>query len=115
MVDTILAMPDIIGKFERGDKVFTAFEQVKTVRSRLYDLKSSDDPGVRKIATDLWVKLTETMDHPISSNQEFLRLAKRAANANTFSSEVTLEPWNSSFSRRSKSTRKWGFLDSPAG
>jgi len=28
--------------------------------------------------------------------------------------EVILLPWNSSFRRRSKSTHKWGFLDSPA-
>ena len=72
-VDDLLALDPIITKNVTAGGEWTAFEQVKTLRTRLFDLKQSDDGQVRREAGRLWSALTDVMDNPISGNPEFTR------------------------------------------
>jgi hypothetical protein len=73
-----------------GEEVWTAFEQVKAIRTRLFDLKDADDGSVRRAANDLYNQLTGVMDNPISGNPHFTRAYQRASHFNHIR-ENTLE------------------------
>ncbi len=78
-VDDILALDPRMARFAADGKEFSAFEQIKTLRTRLFDLKMSDDPAVRREASRLWQGLTDVMDHPISGNPDFVSSYRKAS------------------------------------
>lgn len=89
VVDDIMELDTKISKFAAKGKEWTAFEQVKTLRTRLFDLKQSDDGAVRREASRLYNELTRTMDSPISGNPEFVEAYQKASQFN-FIREDTL-------------------------
>lgn len=90
VIDDIAALDPNVSKFSAEGKEWTAFEQLKTLRTRLFDLKSSEDGAVRREASRLWSTLTEVMDNPISGNPDFVKAYQKASAAN-WVREDTLE------------------------
>ncbi len=82
VVDDLLALDPRVTELVTKGKVFPAFEQIKTLRTRLFDLKQSEDGGVRREATKLWKALTTTMDNPVSGDPGFVEAYKTASMAN---------------------------------
>jgi len=82
VVDDLLALDPMVRELTFKGKVFPAFEQIKTLRTRLFDLKQSDDGGVRREATKLWKALTTAMDSPISGDPGFVEAYRAASMAN---------------------------------
>lgn len=82
VVDDLLALDPTVTELVAKGKVFPAFEQIKTLRTRLFDLKQSDDGAVRREATKLWKALTTTMDSPISGDPGFVEAYRAASMAN---------------------------------
>ncbi len=85
-------LKDIARKIEALDpnvKAFddvTAIEQVKEIRSQLFDLKNATIDGKETInnrfAGKLWSSLTEVMDNPIGGSDNFRLLLRAANNSN---------------------------------
>ena len=84
VIDDILGSDATISKFRAGDQEFDAFTQIKELRSRLYDLKNSDDPAIAGPAKRLWGALRNSMDSPISGDEAFVRAYRSASAANAF-------------------------------
>ena len=84
VIDDLLAIDPVISKFKVGGKEFDAFTQIKSIRTRLFDLKHSEDPFVRREANRLWGEFTQVMDNPISGDPNFVRAYRAASNSNTF-------------------------------
>ncbi len=84
VIDDLLAINPVVSKFKARGKEFDAFTQIRTVRSRLFDLKQSSDPFVRDTANKLWVSVTEAMDNPISGDPKFVNAYRAASNADHF-------------------------------
>jgi hypothetical protein len=93
-IDTILALQPKLKKVMTetpdGNMEWNAFEQIKALRTRLFDLKNSDQPDVRREASRLWMALTESMDSPVSGSPNFTRAYKMASGFNRLR-ETTLE------------------------
>jgi len=81
-LDTILKLNPTVSKFATESGEWTAFEQIKALRTSLFDLKFSPDGGVSREAHRLWEALTEVMDNPISGNPEFVKAYQRASAGN---------------------------------
>ena len=80
VVDDILKLDQRVAKFASdGGTEFAAFDQIKTLRTRLFDLKHSEDPSVRREANRLWQSLKDVMDHPVSGNPEFTSAYQKAS------------------------------------
>lgn len=90
VVDDILALEQNVAKVSAQGGEWTAFEQIKTLRTRLFDLKQSDDGAVRRAAGRLWESMTEVMDNPVSGNPDFVAAYQKAGAAN-WMREDTLE------------------------
>ena len=82
VISDILKLEPNVSKFAVRGKKFTGFEQIKTLRTRLFDLKQSDDGAVRREATRLWKSLTGVMDNPVSGDPGFTRAYKTASTFN---------------------------------
>lgn len=82
VVDDILALDPNVAKFAAKGGEFTSFEQIKTLRTRLFDLKQSDDGMIRREAKRLWASLTGVMDNPISGNPDFVAAYRKASGVN---------------------------------
>jgi len=72
----------IVPKGTKGATRSTAYDQIKSVRTSLFELKRDRDGHTRQVATELWKALTDAMDNPVSSNKKFLDLHKRASTFN---------------------------------
>jgi hypothetical protein len=79
-----------VSRFASESGEWTAFEQIQALRTRLFDLKSSDDGGTRRAANILWRELTKVMDNPISGDPAFVEAHRTARAFNRFR-EDTLE------------------------
>ena len=90
VVDDILKLDADVMAFEGS----SAFEQMKTLRTRLFDLKNATVQGKETIqnrfAGQLWSDLTQIMENPIGGSPEFVRLL-RSANRGNVTFERTLE------------------------
>lgn len=81
-LETIAALES--KQIDYADK--TAFETVKTLRTRLFDYMKSDDPAVARSARSVWKELSKAMDNPIGGtknsrlNREFVRKHEKAKN-----------------------------------
>lgn len=64
----------------------SAFEQIKTLRTRLFDLKNATIDGKETIqnrfAGQLWSDLTKVMDNPVGGSEDFALLIRAASNSN---------------------------------
>lgn len=69
---------------------WTAFEQIKALRTRLFDLRNSSDGEIRKSASRLYKTLSEVMDNPVTGNPKFLEAYHKASGFNRLR-EQTLE------------------------
>jgi hypothetical protein len=76
-----------VDRFASAGGEWDAFTQVKTLRTRLFDLKESSDGGVRREATRLWNELTEVMNNPVSGDPDFVAAYRRASVANAIREE----------------------------
>lgn len=90
VVDDVLALDENMAKFSAEGKAWTGFEQLKALRTRLFDLKQSDDGATRRGAHQLWESLTDVMDNPISGDPVFVHAYQKASAAN-WVREDTLE------------------------
>ena len=75
----IKRLPQKMSKVEAQGGSWTAYERIKVLRTRIGDLTQSDDPGVAREASRLYSALTETMEHPVSSNPAFTEAWKKAS------------------------------------
>lgn len=79
-VDDLLALDPDVRAFEGN----SAFEQVKELRTRFFDVKNATVDGKEtidnRLAGRIWDALTEVMQNPVSGNPRF-RLLLRSANA----------------------------------
>ena len=82
VVDDILKIDPDVKAFEGN----TAFEQIKTLRTRLFDLKNATVNGQETIqnrmAGQLWDSLSQVMDTPIGGSDRFRLLIRSAAEGN---------------------------------
>lgn len=82
IVNEILALDPRVQAFEGN----TAFEQLKTLRTRLFDLKNATVDGketnVNRLAGQLWDSLTQVMQNPAGGDARFRVLLQAANNAN---------------------------------
>jgi len=83
VVQTLMAMDPNVTRLATETGNFGAFQQVRALRTRLWDLKSSDDPMTRREASRLWASISDSMYNPITENPEVTRAFRRAAAANT--------------------------------
>ncbi len=92
VIQTLKALDPVMRKVVTAEGEWTAFEQVKALRTRLFDLKTdlNADGFTRRSAKDLYNSLTEVMDNPISGNPEFTK-AWRAASSAHYVKESNLE------------------------
>lgn len=81
VIDDLLELDPIVQEFTTAGKTFASFEQIKTLRTRLFDLKSSDEGAVRREASRLWKALTAVMDSPVSGDPGFVQAYKTASGA----------------------------------
>ncbi len=82
VVDDILKIDPDIKAFEGN----TAFEQIKALRTRLFDLKNATVDGQETIqnrmAGQLWDSLSQVMDNPRGGTDQFRLFMRSAAEAN---------------------------------
>jgi hypothetical protein len=81
VVDVLREIDPRISKFSVKGGEWSAFQQVKALRSRLFDLTQSDDRAVARESTKLWTALTQSLENPVSANPAF---TKAWSNANAF-------------------------------
>jgi len=84
VVDTLLKLDPSVSTIEKGARTITAFEQLKTLRTRLFDLKESTDGGIRRESSRLWKVLTDAIDSPKGGNNTFKRQWRAASKTNAF-------------------------------
>jgi hypothetical protein len=82
VINDLLALDPKMSKFGLEGRTWTAFQQIKTLRSRLGDLTVSDDPSVRKHATTLWHTMRQVMDNPVSGDPNFVKSYQAASDFN---------------------------------
>lgn len=58
---------------------FESLEQLKEIRTRLFDLQQSNDPSTKRFANKLFSSLKESMENPATGNKQFLDEYKRAS------------------------------------
>lgn len=90
VVDTITRMNPVVANTAGRTRSFPAFEQMKALRSRLFDLKNSGNPRIRDEAGQLWEAVAEVMQTPRSGNPKFLA-AYRTASARHWQRETMLD------------------------
>lgn len=78
-VDIIDGLPDVLSKLQFQGKEFTAFEQLKSLRSELFDLRSNEDGPTRRAAERLWQSLKKVMDNPVSGDPSFVEKYRTAS------------------------------------
>jgi hypothetical protein len=69
---------------------FTAFEQIKALRTRLFDIMHEGEGAAKRHATILWKAMTKVMDNPISGDPNFVKSYQKASAFNRLR-EDTLE------------------------
>jgi len=83
VIDDIKKLQDQIVLNRTPDGEFDAFEQIKSLRTRLYDAKTpalgQQPNNSNRLAGKLYGVLTESMKNPVGGNPEFIKLAKEAA------------------------------------
>lgn len=62
--------------------------QIARLRTRLFDLRQSDDATVRQQANELWNSLTSSMESPQNASQEFLDVFRQARDLHTHQEAV---------------------------
>jgi len=67
---------------------FNPIEQLKTLRTRVFNLQQSDDAATKLYANKLYNGIVEVMHDPISGNANFLNSYKKASNWNKYREEV---------------------------
>lgn len=80
-INKLLELDPIMEDFN----MHSGFEQIKQIRSQLFDLKTPA-PGAQPnpenhIAGELWSALTDAMNNPIGGNPEFVQLYRAASSA----------------------------------
>lgn len=83
VIQTLKTLDPAMRKVVTAEGEWTAFEQVKALRTRLFDLKNdlNADGFVRRNARDLYNSLSNVMDNPVSGNPEFVTAWRKASSA----------------------------------
>ena len=83
VIQTLKTLDPAMRKVVTAEGEWTAFEQVKALRTRLFDLKNdlNADGFVRRNARDLYNSLSSVMDNPIAGNPEFTKAWRTASSA----------------------------------
>ncbi len=90
VIDDILAMDINVSKHGIEGGEWLAFEQIKSLRTRLWNMSQSNEGSIRGQSRQLWKTLTEVMDNPISASPAFME-AYRGASAFNWIRENTLK------------------------
>lgn len=62
----------------------SGFNQLKELRTQLYDLKNSDDAATARVAGRIYGAMTDAMRRPVGGNEEFVRKFVSASKANAW-------------------------------
>ena len=82
VVQTLKTLDPTMRKVTTVEGEWTAFEQIKALRTRLFDLKNEAPEGyVRKTAGEMYQTLTSVMNAPISGSPEFGAAWRKASGA----------------------------------
>ena len=79
LLDDILALDPVMAKHSAKGGEWTAWQQIKALRTRSWNMKMSDDPVLRGYGKRIWSELTKVMDNPISGNPEFVAKWRQAS------------------------------------
>ena len=78
IIDMSKANDGLITNTGTGELKSTAFEQIKALRERAFDLKHSDTPRIRRDANEVYTALTRVMDNPVSGDPGFIAAWRNA-------------------------------------
>jgi|TARA_A100000172_G_scaffold32308_1_gene19399 hypothetical protein len=67
---------------------FNPIEQLKTLRTRVFNLQQSEDAATKLYANKLYNGIIEVMHNPVSGNKQFLNAYQKASNWNKYREEV---------------------------
>lgn len=83
-------LKDLINDIDNLNPKVTKFqgveslEQLKEIRTRLFDLQQSNDPSTKRFANKLFSSLKESMETPLSGNKSFIEQYKKASAYNVW-------------------------------
>jgi len=83
-IDLIKSLDKTVSKIQYQGQVFQPFEQMKALRTRLFNLQQSDNKNVSRLAGELYNSLKSVMDSPMTGSQEALDLYKNASAFNLY-------------------------------
>lgn len=84
VVATILDADPAVSKVGQD----SGFQQLKDLRSQLWDIKNGNDSFAAAKANELWQSLTKIIDNPVNGNEAFTNAWKRASQAYAERSEI---------------------------
>jgi hypothetical protein len=83
VVQTLKQLDPSMSRLVTASGEFGAFQQLRALRTRLWDLQTVDDAMTRREARRLWGALSDAMYNPITDNPAALRAFRQAAASNT--------------------------------
>jgi|11_taG_2_1085331.scaffolds.fasta_scaffold00549_4 hypothetical protein len=89
-IDLILGLDPSVAKIQYKGQTFQPFEQMKALRTRLFNLQQSDNKNISRLASDLYKSLKGVMDNPLTGSEDALQLYKEASAFNLYR-ETTLK------------------------
>lgn len=78
VIEDIKQMDPAVTTVREGEQAYTGFEQLKDLRTRLFDLTREEGQTGRQ-ARRLWQSLRGVMDNPLNASDEFLQSYRRAS------------------------------------
>ena len=79
LVNRFLALAPRVTNFSSKGESWTAFEQLKVIRTEAWDMMQSSDRQLARYGRKIWEELTKVMDNPVSANPEFKTAWNRAS------------------------------------
>ena len=92
-IDLILGLDPSVAKIQYKGQTFQPFEQMKALRTRLFNLQQSDNKNIARLSSDLYNSLKGVMDNPLTGSEDALQLYKEASQYNLYRENVLKVPF----------------------
>jgi hypothetical protein len=82
VLDDIASLPEVLAPDLIAGRMVQPYQQLKALRTRLFDLTKHDDGAVRGPARQLYASLTSTIENPVGGSRAFIDAWRNASSVN---------------------------------